>query len=130
MTDEQLSCNLGQCYRCRRSGVRTPDRSNRTQCRQWLATNATFLRSYGRLCCLTCSGAKQRRWVAPLVAFFGVITRIIKIWLLLSLVQISKQPNLCNLAFALSSKSWRTNILRKGFENESHAGSLCKENVN
>ena len=30
---------------CARSGVRIPGRSNRTQCCQWLATAATFLRS-------------------------------------------------------------------------------------
>ena len=43
-----------------------------TQCRQRLATTATFLRS-----CVACSpGYKLRRWTPPLVTRFGVIPRV------------------------------------------------------
>ena len=50
-------------------GDQFPGRSNRTQCRQRLATAATFFRG-------CCPGAKPQRWGSPLVSRFGVITRI------------------------------------------------------
>ena len=47
-------------------------RSNQTQCRQWLATAAIFLRN-SKLCRL---GAKLRRWAPQLVKCFGVVRRV------------------------------------------------------
>ena len=39
----RLAQLLSACYRCGRSGVQFPGRSNQAQCRQWLATAAMFL---------------------------------------------------------------------------------------
>ena len=40
-----VGSGVRHCYRCRRSGVRFPGRSNRTHCRQHIATSAMFLPS-------------------------------------------------------------------------------------
>ena len=55
-------------YRCGRSGVRLSGQLYQIQCRQWLFSASSFLRS-AKLCC---SGAELHRCVTP----FGVITRV------------------------------------------------------
>ena len=58
----QLTCR----YRCGRSRVRFPGRSNRTQCRLRLAALLRF-------CGAVLPRAKSRRWAPPLVTRFGAI---------------------------------------------------------
>ena len=64
----QFSCSSHRC-RCGRSGVSFSGRSNRTQCRQPLATAATFRWS----CVAHWASAEPRKWTPPLLSRFEVI---------------------------------------------------------
>ena len=69
--DRPLAQSLSARYRCGRSGVRFPGRSNRHS----VANDSPPLRRFfGAVLC--CPGAKPRRWAPQLVTRFGVIRRV------------------------------------------------------